>query len=1068
MALRGDLASVDLAQVFQMLAMNQKVGLLSIQSKQLWKVLRFDHRGVTVHHNVHTVLDRVVAGFVRSGRLSEEALEEVRDHAARMGQPLTDSLLAGGFLEPGELEEQYRFELEEEIYDLFFCRDARFEFFEGATELEGFDGTHDERYLFNCDSVVMEAARRIDEWAYITERVPSDNEFYVPQVDSISVDEFGNDGAAIFELLDGRRSAGRLVEITGLAKFQAFKVLSILLDAGAIAPIADEELVELGRECAEEGRKADAINLFERAAAAGIEYPEIHALAAEAYLAAELYGDAARHLEAEAEGLLAEGEAQLAAERLFEIRRTLPTALAARERLVDLAIEHDVSLPEFDAMAEGKELVELLIEFGDIERVRSLLERLLLVAPDDLDLKKALISVHVKAGDQQRVAELYESISEDLVAQGSPLEAVGYLQKILLMDRSRSDISQRVRELYEHDERTRRRTRSLGVLAFLFCLLVVVGAFYWFYNERADNEFAAIDVRELLEHDDFAGAAIAYKDFIRKFPLTTAVLQAESELQQVEAARQRFEARLANERAERDRELRRIRKDYKKAWDQHREQFLGGDPTQAIATLQRVRELLAKAGGAEDVAWALEEQVERTWQRLQDYLATSEKLVADYREAFAADDWQKARAHALKLKEQFENTAAARSVHVPVRVLTRPPGARLIHRGKPLERTVGGVTEPLRTPALVLCADARAPLEIVTDLEGFEASRLSIRPAEHASVELVLTVVPARRLKFPARLQTGISTGEGWVAVGLRGGKLGISRVDGSGQRVADLGGLKEVSGTPFVAGGRAFFVSNENTIEGIALATATPARGWPVALPHGAATELAVGGGRVVVVDGQSVVHCWEQGRGLHVWSLSLDSPASGSPTIHGRRVFIGTNDGRVLIVDASDGSVLGLLRSRENITTRILSDGSTIAFGCASGTVRAVDLETGKVLWDTQLGGPVTDGTMAMGEHTVCCGHGDSLFLWDKETGQEQRRFDLDGAVQAGATAQGNRLLVRLQRPRVRNLPHRDALLAIDLVEAGVLWEFESSGISAGVFGADNLTVAFPGAADEVVIFR
>ena len=30
MALKGDLASVDLAQVFQMLALNQKVGLLSI------------------------------------------------------------------------------------------------------------------------------------------------------------------------------------------------------------------------------------------------------------------------------------------------------------------------------------------------------------------------------------------------------------------------------------------------------------------------------------------------------------------------------------------------------------------------------------------------------------------------------------------------------------------------------------------------------------------------------------------------------------------------------------------------------------------------------------------------------------------------------------------------------------------------------------------------------------------------------------------------------------------------------------------------------------------------------
>src|SRR5262245_5649838 len=110
MALRGDLASVDLAQVFQVLALNKKVGLLSIQSAKLWKVLYFDQRGVTVYHNVHQVLDRVVAAFVRSGRLSEPVVDEVRDHAARTGQGLADSLLAGGYVEATELEDQYRLE----------------------------------------------------------------------------------------------------------------------------------------------------------------------------------------------------------------------------------------------------------------------------------------------------------------------------------------------------------------------------------------------------------------------------------------------------------------------------------------------------------------------------------------------------------------------------------------------------------------------------------------------------------------------------------------------------------------------------------------------------------------------------------------------------------------------------------------------------------------------------------------------------------------------------------------------------------------------------------------------
>ena len=530
MALRGDLASVDLAQVFQMLALNKKVGLLSIHSANLWKVLYFDQRGVSVHHNVHAVLDRVVAAFVRSGRLSEEAVEEVRDHSVRMGQPLSDSLLAGGYLEAAELDEQYRYELEEEIYDLFFCDEAKFEFHENTMKLDGRDGTVDERFFYNCDSVIMEAARRIDEWAYITERIPTTAEILVATADWISADDFGNDGPAIFELLDGRRNVARIVEVTGLTTFLVCKTMSQLLDAQAIAPVAHEELIALGDECMDDGRLPDAISLYERAIDLGLGLPESHALAAKAYQAAEQYELSTFHLESEAEYRISEGDHFGAALCLHEVKDLMPTDLSARERLVELTLGSEgVSIDGFDALAEGKALVELLLEFGDIQRVRVLLERLLMVEPNDLDLKKSLVNVHVRAGDKKRVVQLYESIAEDLVRYSKPLEAVSYLQKILQLDRSRSDISDRVRRLYEFDERTRKRSRALSVLAVLFCLLLVLGSGYWFYNERSEEDFAAINVQDLMVHEDYVGAKAIYASFIAEHPLTPAISKANAE-----------------------------------------------------------------------------------------------------------------------------------------------------------------------------------------------------------------------------------------------------------------------------------------------------------------------------------------------------------------------------------------------------------------------------------------------------------------------------------------------------------------------------------------------------------
>lgn len=356
MALRGDLASVDLAQVFQMLALNKKVGLLSIHSAKSWQVLYFDHRGVTLYHNVHAILDRVVAALVRTGRLVEEAVEEVRDHAARQRQEVTDTLLAGGYVTAEELEQQYGLELEEEIYELFFCREARFEFHEGVTSLEGRPGAIDERFFCNCDSVIMEAARRIDEWAYISERVPTTAEVFVPTVDAADLTEFGAEAPAVFAKLDGRHTVARIVARTGQANFLVCKVVSQMLDAGLIAPLDPDELIPTAQACHAEGKVQHAIDLYERAIDLGIGLPAVHSLAAKAYQAARQYESAVRHFELEAEHLVAAGDTLGGARQYLAVRQLVPTHLRARERLVELALLHKATdLDGFDAIAERHE-----------------------------------------------------------------------------------------------------------------------------------------------------------------------------------------------------------------------------------------------------------------------------------------------------------------------------------------------------------------------------------------------------------------------------------------------------------------------------------------------------------------------------------------------------------------------------------------------------------------------------------------------------------------------------------------------------------------------------------------
>ena len=1068
MALRGDLASVDLAQVFQMLALNKKAGLLSIQSAKLWKVLYFDHRGVTVHHNVHRVLDRVVAALVRTGRLTEAAVDEVRDHAARMGQPLADSLLAGGYLQAAELEDQYRAELDEEIYDLFFCRDAKFEFHEGVSTLDGRDGTVDERFFSNCDGIIMEAARRIDEWTYISERVPTTAEVLVATAESIDSDAFGAEGAAVFELLDGRRNVARIVELTGSSTFLVCKSLSQMLEAGVIALVATEELLPLATECLQGGRLQDAINLYERAIEFGVGLPEVHSAAAGAYRVAEQYENAIYHLECEAEHRLGTGDRAGAAQRLLEVKQLVPTDLQARERLVELTLgPGGVALVGFDPLVEGKELVDLLLEFGDISRVRTLLERLLMVEPHDPDLKKALVNVHVKAGDQKRVGELYESIADDLVRQQKPLEAIAYLQKILLMDRGRTDISDRVRKLYEFDEHARRRGRALSVLAVLFCLLLVLGSGYWFYNERAEEDYARIDVHESLQREDYAAAISSYETFITEHPFATAVTKAKAELQQAEAGRLRFEARIASERSTRELALRELRVEYGREWQRHRELFLGGKPAASLQSLTRVKQLIEEANAPEDYAWGVEQQVDNTWRELSRFIAESEQLGAKWQQHMAVGDWQEARAVAQRLRKDYGNTQAAVSSPMPVMVTSRPAGAEVMLDGVRVQRVVDGKEQPARTPTIVV--PTAASMRLVVQREGFEPREVVVAPEQTAQVDIVLAVIASQRITFDSPVQTGVGVGEGWLAVGLRGGRIGLARTDGSSSQVRELGGLKAVESVPSLQGGRVYFATNENTIECLAVDSTLPVTGWPVTLRSGAVTELMVDEGRVAVVDRDGVLQCYEQTSGQRLWGVTLDGQASGAPTIERRQLYVGTADGRVLVFDATDGKGKASFRSPAGLSTRVLSDHDWLCFGCIDGNLRMVDMADGRVVWTESLGRVPTDGAIAIARSTVLAtAAGNRVLAFDRLTGASKGSLSLDGELLSGLRAHGNRALVQVRRAKTRARPAHDVLVAIDIETMTVQWEFAQEGLSPGLPGIDGAGFALPCATGEVVLFR
>ncbi|MHC5062700.1 MAG: outer membrane protein assembly factor BamB family protein [Planctomycetota bacterium] len=1070
MALKGDLASVDLAQVFQMLALNQKVGILNIQGPKAWRALYFGPQGTTLFYNEHVFLDRVLLQMTRTGRLAAQSVQEARDHAAQQGLDLIGSLLAGGYLTEVDLESAFRLEIEEEIYDLFFWHDAQFEFYEGATSIPGREGLVDERFFFSTDSLIMEAARRIDEWAYIQERVPGPLEVYqvCQNVDAQQLDEYA---LAVFDLADGKRNISRLTEITGMPAFQVYKAMSCLLEEGLVSPVPEDQLLHSARESVTEGRSRDAINLYEKAIDVGEGIPDAHGEVAEVYEQVHEFELAAYHLKCVAEYHAGSDHLPQAVETFFSVVQLLPTDLAARERLVELtAGRSNLSGGAFEPVAFGKELVDLYLEIGEVERVRGILEKLLRDNPNDVELKKSLINVHTKVGDTKRVVDLYHSMAEDLVQQRNPIEAIKYLQKILMIDRSRKDISERIRSLYQLDERRRSRRRSLVALGLLFFLLSCMAAGYYYYDEYARKRLVGMQgaIDPLVEARHFVAAIAKLEQFKKNYPLTLVTKQAQAEIGRIEVKRRKYEAEKENDLRQKRQQLESIRFQYQEKWDEFEVLVKSRRLDAALRILEEVQVLVDEAGTPQDRNWSKKVKLAKNRADLEGVMSRALALDRDAWAAWEKGDWQSARKLWKELVSEYEMTTTAEGVRLPVQIQSRPSGAQIFFKGEPLMLEVNGEQVPAVTPKVVLC-DRGASEDYSLDLAGFLPEAITVVGEESSVSTTILTIVPSFTFSFIEPLQSTASARHGYLGMGLIGGKVAFAGVtSGKIRTIISLPDLDEIAGAPAFSVDRAFFTTKRGLLQAYSLPNGerrwSKNLGGPVLLPP------VVIDGRVFVMDDEGVLLALDASDGRQLWSQKFSTAAAAQPAVTGPKLRVGLEDGQVLILDTRNGKLLRSYQHGAGVSTQVYGLRNTQVFGTDDGQVVALRESDGQSVWQYGLKRSVDQFEMVLDDGAVFVLDGSDKLIKLVE-GRKMAEIELPGRRISGPVVAGEKIFISVRR-RVEQaageFEEEDLLLALDKSDFSALWEFEDGGLFRGPILSDGASVFVPNAQSEVLLFK
>ena len=231
MAIKGSLKEASLPDVLQLLALGQKTGCLSLTDRSNLGHIYFD-KGRISYASIVNRRDRFGDILVKDGKITREQLEQAIDaQSTERDRKLGQILVQAGAITTEDLAEYVRVQVEEAVYYLFTWPRGSFRF-DADVVPEG----EDVILSISPESLLLEGARRIDEWSLIEKKIPSFD--VVLQVERDRLDatdvELTDQQHLMIGLLDGERDVAQVIEESGLSDFDGGKALYGLITAGFV------------------------------------------------------------------------------------------------------------------------------------------------------------------------------------------------------------------------------------------------------------------------------------------------------------------------------------------------------------------------------------------------------------------------------------------------------------------------------------------------------------------------------------------------------------------------------------------------------------------------------------------------------------------------------------------------------------------------------------------------------------------------------------------------------------------------------------------------------------------
>jgi len=1013
MAFSGDLASLSLADLFQNISLNQQTGTLVVQQARKQKAVYFKNGMVAFASSTESKDLLIGELLLRAKEIAPDDLEAGLRHPKNTGDLLGKVLIDMGFVTEKSIRNALSHQIEEEVYDLFVWHEGTFEFMDGPPSGGYFDLKQiDEGISLPTSNLIMEAARRADEWELIFQVIVSEHQiFFRTEQGNQSVNNYPPDESSgiVLALVDGSRNVEDLARAAYLSKFEIGKVLSGFIQNGQIRPLTVAELKRLAKGLRGLKQLEKSIHVYEWVLENAPEDIEAHALLADTLEEAE-------YPERSAEAYIKMGIQQRESGRIenavlaFEKAALLNKKLAeAHEHLMDICCEQGRTV---EVVERARALVDLYKSKEHLKKRRIVCQRVLDLIPDNMDFRELLAAVCIDMGDEKEAIAEYETLAEAYLVLNDKDRVEAAYKQILILSPRRKDIRRKLKDLHiDYRVVRRQRIRLAKRLAMVAVVIAIAGVFvYMEMRARESLEDVVVRAKQVEDSGDLLGAAKFYEEFADSHKYYLVTSKAKDMAVMLHQMHDRKVAQHEAYLAERAAHIAGEGEAARKAWED-------GDPHKALKQTQVLLAGLSK----EETALEPVEDVRELEASIEEYIQSSSALAEKAHRAEKAGNMDEASKLYQDLLKVYPNCKLGREASVPLRVVTVPTGARVSLNG-----------QFLGTSPVVGRWRPGAKIQITVEKKSYKRQLLEMdsdKGTVAGSVMLTLKKGWKWRFETQGPVQSKIIPHGNQLYFGGRDGKMYCIRAnDGSRIWSQSTGSLGDIQADALVQGDKVLFGAYDGMVYALGLKNGQMV--WQYDTNHMIKCAIVrFSDYFMVVANNLGHVFLLRLLDGEPRWRFKVmdNGRIEGPPAVSGHDIYVGTDQGALYAINGEGkGKLKWKFQTNGPIHGAPLVYAGRVYVGSEDGNLYAVDSEKGNGVWTFPTGGAVRGKPAVYQDMLIVTSDSGKVYAINRNKPDESAWvFEGGGGFQAGALVYGDKVYVTCRDGKMYALSAKDGAL-------------------------------------------